>query len=432
MDAVITPSKVSGAANAPPSKSYTHRAIILASLAEGTSELDNVLLSEDSLYTLEACKALGVKARQEGSRIVVEGSAGELSVRKERISVGNSGSTMRMMSSIAALAKGRVVFDGTPRMRERPIGDLLDALKQLGVEAKSVNGNGCPPIEINGGGLSGGEVKVSGAISSQYITSLLLASPYARSDTTIIVTDELKSKPYVGITIDLMRRFGVEVENRGYREFSVPCGQRYQATRYAVEGDYSSASYFFAAAATTKSTVSIAGLEEDSVQGDKHLLDLLRQMGCGVRWSNGVVSVEGAPELKPITVDMGDYPDIVQTLIAAAAYAKGVTRVDNVEHLKHKETDRINAPANELRKMGVAVEVGKDYIEVQGKAPSKPRGADIDSHGDHRMVMSFTAAALGAEGKSIIRGAENVSKSFPDFFREMRGLGAEIELADEA
>ncbi|MCX6767338.1 MAG: 3-phosphoshikimate 1-carboxyvinyltransferase [Candidatus Micrarchaeota archaeon] len=427
MDAIVTPGAIRGMAEAPPSKSYTHRAIILAALAKGKSVIDKALVSDDTLYTAEACMALGAKIERKGSTFIVNGTGGELGARAKKVFIGNSGTTIRLMSSVAALAGGAVVFDGTAEMRKRPIRDLLDALGQLGVEAVSLNEDGCPPISISGNGLRGGNVSISGETSSQFLSSLLIACPYAEKPTRIRVTGGLKSKPYVDVTLDMMKTFGLAAKNNKYEEFLVPTGT-YSARRYAVEGDYSSASYFFAGAAVSGSRVAVKGLNKKSVQGDKAFLDILKKTGCGVKWSADTVSVTGPRELKAVTVNMGDYPDLVPTLAATAAFARGTTQITNVGHLRFKETDRLAAPAAELRKAGVRVEIGKESMDVHGLFPYKPNGAAFETYKDHRMVMSLATLALAAEGKSTIHGAEHVSKSFPDFFQRMRKLGVKVSL----
>ena len=420
------PSVVASKISAPPSKSYTHRALILGSLADGETVIKNFLSSDDTLYTINACRSLGVDIQVEDGTVRIAGTGGKFSVKpgQERIFVGNSGSTIRMMASLAALVQGRVVFEGDPRLHERPVGDLLSALKSLGVQAKSINGNDCPPIEIHGGRLRGGEVAVSGITSSQHISSLLMVAPYAEKDVKIRIIDSLHSKPYVAITIDVMRQFGVEVENRNYEEFIVKSGQKYQGRHYKVEGDYSSAAYFFAAAAIGKGTVVVGNLKPDSAQGDKYFLDILSDMGCIVTYGKNQVKVSRKKDLTGVSVDMGDYPDIVQPLAIVAAFAKGKTKITNIGHLRYKETDRISNTAAELRKMGIEVDVTADTMLITG---GKPRGASIETYNDHRMAMSFAIAALFADGEAIINGAESVAKSYPAFFTDLAKIGAKIE-----
>ena len=422
----IKPSKVSGVVWAPPSKSYTHRAIILGSLAQGETVIENFLASDDTLYTINACRYLGVNIQSDGKTLKIMGTGGQLSVQpgQETVFVGNSGSTIRMVAPLAALATSRVVFDGEVRLRQRPISDLLSALKSLGVQANSVNGDGYPPIEVQGGRLLGGEVAISGMTSSQHISSLLMIAPYAERNVRIKVIDGLHSKPYVDITMDAMQQFGVEIRNYNHKEFIVASGQRYKGRHYDIEGDYSSAAYFFAMAAIGQTPITVANLNASSVQGDRHFLDLLSQMGCYVNYREGEVKVARDKVLTSITVDMGDYPDIVLPLAIVAAFARGMTKITNIGHLRYKETDRINDTATELSKMGIKVKVTESTMSIDG---GKPKGATIETYGDHRMAMSFATAALFAEGDTIINGAEAVTKSYPGFFTDLAQIGARVQ-----
>jgi len=421
----ITPSPVSGEVSAPPSKSYTHRAVILASLAAGESTIQSPLISDDTLYTMNAGRSLGADIELKGDRLMITGTGGQIRVAdRQRIFAGNSGSTIRMVAPLAALGQTRVVLDGDSRLRQRPIGDLLSALESLGVHARSLEGNGCPPIEIQGGKFSGGEVTIPGLVSSQHVSALLMVAPYTEEGVRIKIARGLHSRPYIDITIDAMRAFGVEVANKGYKEFVVKGGQRYKARNYRIEGDYSSAAYFFAAGAIGGKPVTVKNLKTDSVQGDRHLLNILSEMGCSVEYQKEQIKISRSKELTGITVDMGDYPDLVQAVAVVAAYARGKTRISNIGHLRFKETDRISNTAAELSRMGIKVEVSDNTMVVYG---GKPKGTEIETHADHRMAMSFTIAALFAEGDSIINGAEAVSKSYPQFFADLKKLGAGIE-----
>jgi 3-phosphoshikimate 1-carboxyvinyltransferase len=421
----ITPSAVSGEVSAPPSKSYTHRAVILASLAAGESVIRSPLISADTLYTIDAGRSLGADIELKDDRLKITGTAGKIRVGdRQRIFVGNSGSTIRMVAPLAALSQSRVVFDGDSRLRQRPIGDLLSALNSLGVHARSLEGNGCPPIEIQGGKFTGGEVTISGVVSSQHISALLMVAPYTKEGISIKVANGLHSRPYIDITLDAMRAFGVKAVNKGYKEFTVKGGQEYKARDYRIEGDYSSAAYFFAAGAIGGKPVTVKNLKADSAQGDRYLLDILSDMGCSVEHEKERVRISRRKELTAITLDMGDYPDLVQTVAVVAAYARGKTRITNIAHLRLKESDRIGNTAAELGKMGIRVEVAGNAMTVYG---GKPRGAEIEAHADHRLAMSLAIAALFANGNSIINGAEAVSKSYPQFFAELEKLGAGIE-----
>lgn len=422
----IKPSKVSGTVSAPPSKSYTHRALILGSLAQGETVIENFLASDDTRYTIDACRSLGIKIQTDGKTVRITGTGGKFSVLpgKETIFVGNSGSTIRMAAPLAALAGTRVVFDGEARLRQRPVGDLLSALKSLGVQVASIDRDGYPPIEVKGGKLLGGEVAVSGMTSSQHISSILMIAPYAERDVRIKIIDGLHSRPYVDVTIDAMRQFGVEVENHSYKEFTVASGQRYRGQRYKIEGDFSSAAYFFAMAAIGSGPINVSNLKADSAQGDRYFLDILTRMGCSVHYSEGQVRVTRDRMLTGLNLDMGDYPDIVPPLAAVAAFARGKTEITNIGHLRYKETDRVNDTATELSKMGIRVEVTESTMSIEG---GRPKGAVIETYNDHRMAMSFATAALFAEGDTIINGAEAVSKSYPGFFSDLARMGASIE-----
>jgi len=422
----IIPSVVTGEVSAPPSKSYTHRAVILASLAAGETIIESPLVSDDTLYTIDACRSLGADIALKGNRLRVIGTGGQIKVapNRQRIFVGNSGSCIRMVAPMVALSQSKVVFDGDSRLRQRPIDDLLLALESLGVRARSLNNNGCPPIEIQGGKLTGCEVTIPGLVSSQHISSLLMIAPYIEEEVNIKVIHGLHSRPYIDITMDVMRAFGVTAINQNYKEFLVKGGQKYKARRYRLEGDYSSAAYFFAAGAIGGRPVTVANLNTDSVQGDRHFLNFLSEMGCSIQYQKEQIKISRNKELKGITVDMGDYPDIVPTVAVVAAYARGKTQITNIGHLRFKETDRLSDTAAELGKMGIKTEVTASTITVYG---GKPEGAEIETHADHRIAMSFAIASLFADGDSTINGAEAVTKSYPQFFTDLKKLGAKIE-----
>lgn len=420
----ITPSSVSGEVAAPPSKSYTHRAVILASLAAGESTIENPLLSDDTLYTINACRALGAEIALDSDSLAVKGTGGKIKAEKQKIFAGNSGSTIRMIAPLAALAQTKVILDGDSRLRQRPMGDLLSALQSLGINARSLNNNGCPPIEIQGGDFKMNEVTLSGETSSQPVSALLMAAPYTKEGLSIKIAGGLRSKPYIDITLDAMRAFGVEVVNRDYKEFLVEGRQAYKACRYQIEGDYSSAAYFLAAGAIGGGPVTVSNLKTDSAQGDRHLLNILERMGGAVDHQKGSVTVHRSGGLKGVDIDLGDYPDLVPTLAVVAAFAEGKTEITNIAHLRFKESDRINDTAAELGKMGVKTEVGDDTMVIYG---GKPRGAEIDAHNDHRLAMSLSVAALFADGDCIINGAEAVTKSYPAFFSDLLKLGARVE-----
>jgi len=416
---------VTSEVSAPPSKSYTHRAVILASLAKGESVIENPLLSDDTGYTIDACRTLGAEITLKGDSLMVTGTDGRIRVTdKQKIFAGNSGSTIRMIAPLAALAQAKVILDGDSRLRQRPMGDLLSALQGLGVRARSLKNNGYPPIEIEGGNFNKNEITLSGGVSSQPISALLMAAPYTKEGLTIKVDGGLRSRPYIDITLDIMRAFGVEAVNKEYKEFLVKGSKRYKARRYQIEGDYSSAAYFLAVGAVGGGPVTVTNLKNNSVQGDKHLLNILSEMGGSVDYQKEGVMVARRDELKGVTIDLGDYPDLVPTIAVVAAYANGKTQITNIAHLRFKESDRINDTAAELTKMGIKVDVSDNSMTIYG---GKPKGAEIDAHNDHRLAMSLAVAALFAEGQSTINGAEAVTKSYPKFFADLVKSGAKIE-----
>ncbi len=410
--------KLDATVSAPPSKAYTLRALFIACLADGKSVLRNGLFAEDQKYAVAALKEFGAGIEFDGSDFTVNGTNGLLKVPKEEIFIGNSGVTARFLAAFAGLASGKTIITGNERMQQRPIQDLLDALKPLGIAAKSIAGNGCPPIEVEGGNFFGGKTGLKGGKSSQYFSSILISAPYAKNDVTIKTVGEIKSKPFIDMTINSMKEFGVDVENNNYKEFSVKAPRRYKGKEYLIEGDYTNVSYFFAAAAVTKGKVKVENLNPNSVQGDRYFLDLLEKMGCKVEHGENAVTVEGA-ELEGIEVDMGNHPDIVPTLAVVASFAKGKTRIKNIEHLRLKESDRIKAPVNELKKMGIDAKELEDGIEIEG---GRPTGAEIETSNDHRIAMAFAVAGLAVKGVKI-KGEQCVNKSFPGFFDEIGKIG---------
>ncbi|OGW23401.1 MAG: 3-phosphoshikimate 1-carboxyvinyltransferase, partial [Nitrospinae bacterium RIFCSPLOWO2_12_FULL_47_7] len=400
-----------------PSKSYTNRALVIAGLAEGESRLDHPLFSDDTHYMKEALKQFGVPVSQKDQSLIVSGRGGILQLPDAPIFVGNAGTAMRFLTTFAALAPGITRLDGDERMRERPIEDLLMCLRTMGVKAESVNNNQCPPLLIHGGQIPGGDVKLAADKSSQFLTSVLLSAPYFKSDTTIHILGELTSKSYIDITLDVMKTFGVHVENKGYSSFHVKAGQPYHGQVYPIEGDASSASYFFAAAAVTGGEVSVLHLNPHSVQGDLQLIGALEKMGCQVAKSSEKITLKGNP-LRGIHINMNNMPDVVQTLAVVALFADGPTTITNIANLRIKETDRIAALACELTKLGAWVETGNDFLVVH---PGIRKSAEIETYNDHRMAMSFAVAGLRIPGVRI-KNPECVKKSFPDFFDRFQKL----------
>ncbi|MBU4185996.1 MAG: 3-phosphoshikimate 1-carboxyvinyltransferase [Proteobacteria bacterium] len=395
----------------PGSKSYTHRILIAAALSDGVCNITNCLKSEDTLLTLNALKQLGVRIAEYDDKVIVNGTKGALNPCNDPIYLANSGTSMRLLTGIVALGNGIYTLTGTKRMSERPIQDLLDGLSQIGVEAYSVNGNGCPPVKIKGGKINGGHIALNCSISSQYLSSLLLMAPYTNKGLEITVTRGPVSKPYIDMTVDIMTELGVKVVRDGYSSFNVPGNQIYKAGNYYVEPDCSQAGYFWAAAAITGAKIKVKGISKKSSQGDVRFADVLEEMGCKVFHENDGIAVKGH-KLSAIEVDMANMPDIVPTLAVVAAFARGTTVIKNVAHLREKESDRLGSVATELSKMGIEANTTENGLVIKG---GKPVGAEIDTYNDHRIAMSFAVAGLVVPGIKI-KDEKCVEKSFPEFW----------------
>lgn len=416
---LIRKSEVRGKCAAPPSKSISHRAVICAALADGRSVIRNCLDSDDLEATIDACRALGARIKRKGVDVVVEGNRPK--APSEPVNCGESGATIRFIAPIAALANGVAVLTSKRGLLRRPMGPIIDALRQLGVECESSNGN--PPLKIEGGMLEGGKVEIPGDVSSQFISGLLLALPLAKKDSEIIVTTEIESKDYIAMTLDAMKAFGVRVEtSRDMLRFRIPGNQNYFAREFAVEGDWSSAAFMLAAGALA-GEITVHGLKHDSLQGDAAIANLLEGMGAKVTRGEDCSSV-GRGKPRSIEVDAKDIPDLVPILAVLATQAEGETRITNAGRLRLKESDRLAAIASELRKMGADIEELRDGLAVRG--PTKLRGAVIDPHGDHRIAMACSVAALVAEGETTITNPECVAKSYPAFFQDLRELGGDV------
>ncbi|MFQ6136058.1 MAG: 3-phosphoshikimate 1-carboxyvinyltransferase [Candidatus Hydrothermarchaeales archaeon] len=413
-----------GVVDAPPSKSYTHRAIMIASLAEGRSIVRDYLKSGDTDSSINACRAFGVDIEEVRNHLIIRGSNGRLETPKGAIDVQNSGTTMRLACGLAAL-DGNATLTGDASIQKRPVQPLLDALGELGIRAYSTRGNGCPPVVVEGGTFRGGQGRIRGDVSSQFISSLLIVAPYAENDVEIILTTEAKSRPYIDLTLDIMERFGVPVQNENYRRFRVNSGQHFKGREYSVEGDYTSASYLLASAALTNSKITVGNLLKDSKQGDKVIMEILRDMGAKVERRDDTVTITGG-ELEGIDIDLGDTPDLLPTVVALASKAKGDTIIKNIRHARLKECDRVSACAEEFRKFGAEIEERKDCLIIRGT--EKLKGSRVESYNDHRMAMALTIAGICAEGETIVKDAESVEISFPGFFQALMSLGAEIEV----
>lgn len=391
-----------------------------AALATGDSLLLGALESDDTRVMRDALSGLGIGLRHDERRaqIEVEGCGGAIPASKADLFVGNSGTTVRFLAAMLALGHGEYRLDGVARMRERPIEDLLVALRQLGIDARSESGTGCPPVVIRASGIAGGAAHVAGNVSSQFLSGLLLAAPYAASDVELIVAGELVSKPYVEMTLAVMRSFGAHTDAAAdLSRIKVSAANRYTGQRYEIEPDASAASYFFAAAAVTAGRITVEGLTRDALQGDVAFCECLAKMGCRVEYGPHEISVTGG-SLVGIDVDMNAISDTVQTLAAVALFARGPTTIRGVGHIRHKETDRIGNLAIELRKLGATVEELDDGLRI---TPGPLRHATLETYDDHRMAMSFAVAGLATPGVTI-KDPGCTAKTYPDFFTDLKRL----------
>jgi len=404
----------------PGSKSITNRALVCAALARGESTLTGALDSDDTRVMIEGLGRLGVAVEHDPQAAVIRvvGCGGYPPAERAELFVGNSGTTIRFLTALVTLGQGTFRLDGTPRMRERPIGDLLDALNQLGAEARSEHQNGCPPVVVRAAGLPGGRASVAGDISSQFLSGLLMAAPCARGPVELAVRGELVSKPYVEMTLAVMGAFGVDVPHEGLRRFAIPAPSGYRGCFYPIEPDASAASYFFAAAAIAGGEVTVEGLSRQSLQGDVAFCECLEQMGCRVDYRPDAITVAGGP-LRGIEADMNAISDTVQSLSAVALFADGPTTITGVAHVRHKETDRLGALATELRKLGAGVEELDDGLRI---TPAELGGARIDTYDDHRMAMSLALVGLRVPGV-VIRDPGCTAKTYPGFFDDLARCG---------
>ena len=407
----------------PGSKSLTQRALIASALAAGDSQLLGPLASEDTRYTIAALAAMGLLVdTSDPDCWRVAGTGGRIETPATDIFLGNNGTATRFLTSLAALGHGRFRITGSERMAQRPILPLLEALHGWGADIVSEAGTGCPPLTIEAHGLTGGRTVLPEGRSSQYLSSLLLVAPYADSPAELAVRGAILSQPYVRMTLAVMAAFGIQVEAApALNAFRIPRG-RYQARIYAIEGDASSASYFWAAAAVSGGRVTVTNVPRPSLQGDTNLLACLERMGCRIDSSASGITVTGPGQLRGIEVDMGDMPDVAPTLAVVAAFAEGTTVIDNIAHLRIKECDRLSAVVCELRKLGVEAEEEPARMIIRGRGDSNLHGATISTYEDHRMAMSFAVAGLRVPGV-IIADEDCVAKSFPDFWRRFRLLG---------
>jgi len=417
---------LSATVRVPGSKSLTNRALLIASLANGTTHLTNALFSDDSRYFAKALQTLGfdVQLDEVNYEMTVTGLGGKIPATKAELFIGNAGTAARFLSAFLTLGNGEYILDGEPRMRERPIGDLVDSLTQLGAKIEAMqNAEGrmqiCPPVKITANGLPGGKTKIAGGISSQFLSALLMIAPYAKAPIEVELTTDLNSKPYVDMTIAIMQDFGVEIERRDYSQFTIHPNSYSQIPNYPIESDASAASYFFAAPAICDGTVKVENISRKSVQGDIAFLDILTQMGCEVKEADNSITVHGPSSIVGVDVDMRDIPDTAQTLAAIAPFASSPTRIRGIASARVKETDRVSATCTELKRLGVQVEEHEDGMTIYPCQTFKP--TTVQTYNDHRMAMAFSLIGLRFDGVTI-ENPSCVSKTFPNYFKVLETL----------
>lgn len=409
---------VRGSIRPPGSKSLTNRALITAALASGTTQLTGVLSSDDTRVMVDSLNRMGVPVTHDidNCTMKITGCGGKPPADNAEFSLENSGTSIRFLTAFCSLGNGTYRLDGNERMRERPISDLVDSLKLMGVDVSCELGTTCPPVKIKAQGLTGGHTTMAGNVSSQYLSALLMAAPCASKAIDIEVTGEMVSQPYVDMTMGVMAQFGVTVGCAEPSRFSIE-PQKYKATNYDIEPDASAASYFFAAAAITGGEVTVEGLSSYALQGDVNFVEALQQMGCEVEYGDDSITVRGG-KLVGIDIDMNAISDTAQTLAVVALFAEGPTRIRNVGHMRHKETNRVEAVVTEIRRMGVHAEEHEDGLSI---TPGEIQPAVIQTYDDHRMAMSFALVGLRTEGIQIA-DPSCTAKTYPHFFSDLEKL----------
>lgn len=403
----------------PGSKSLTNRALLISALTKGKTHLTNALFSDDSCYLAKALQTLGfdVDLDEQNHEMIVTGLGGKIPAKKAELFIGNAGTAARFLTAFLTLGRGEFIIDGEPRMRERPIRDLVDALMQLGAELEATNN--CPPVKISASGLPGGKTTIAGDISSQFLSALLMVAPYAQMPIEITLSTELNSKPYVDLTLAIMRDFGVDIQRYDYSLFTIHPTSYSSLSTYQIESDASAASYFFAAPAICGGTVQVENISRKSKQGDIAFLDILQQMGCEIKEGENFIEVTGTETLMGVDVDMRDIPDTAQTLATVAPFAASPTRIRGIASARLKETDRIHSTCTELVRLGVSVEEHDDGMTVYPCEKIQP--AAVRTYKDHRMAMAFSLIGLRVPGV-VIENSSCVSKTFPGFFRVLETL----------
>ncbi|HZE86707.1 MAG TPA: 3-phosphoshikimate 1-carboxyvinyltransferase [Methylomirabilota bacterium] len=420
----LIPLKKSTAAeiSIPGSKSYTNRALLMAAMTKGTVVIKNPLLSDDTKAMILCLQILGIKILQKENEIEVQSDITTIKNRLYDLDADLSGITIRFILALATVIPGIKTIYGKEGLNKRPIGDLVDGLKQLGAKIDYLGKEGFPPLRVTSSRLSSGNIHMNGAISSQYFSAILMVAPFVKK-LTITVDGEQISKPYIDMTIDTMKQFGITVNNKNYKSYTVPENQNYKIKEYTVEGDLSSASYFAAIAALTKSTITIKNINPDSAQADMRFFKILEKMGSKIMYGDNQITIKGHG-IKAITVDMENCPDQAQTLAVLAAFANGVTKITGVQSLRVKETERVVAVQNELKKMGIKTTATKNTLTIFG---GNPKAATINTYGDHRMAMSFSVAGTKLAGM-MINDTDVVTKTFPNFWEKLHEIGVQTKI----
>jgi len=410
---------VVGTIRPPGSKSLTNRALVIAALANGQTTLTGVLDSRDTEVMIDSLRRLGIRVEQSKAdcTAIVAGGGGRVPAAAADLWLENSGTSIRFLTAMCAVGHGRFRLDGNTRMRERPIGDLLDSLRHFGIHVESELGTNCPPVVVQGSGLPGGSTTVNANVSSQFLSAMLMVAPCALGSVEIRLSGDMVSEPYVEMTLEVMSQFGVHVDRSAPGTYQIE-PQSYQGRHYDIEPDASAASYFFAAAAITGGNVTVRGLNASALQGDVHFVDALERMGCVVTWSESGITVQGPPSLRGIDIDMNAISDTAQTLACVAAFAQEPTRIRNVAHMRHKETDRVSAVVTELSRLGLKVEEHPDGLTIH---PGPIHAGTVATYDDHRMAMSFALIGLRVPG-IVIADPACTSKTYPEFFVDLNRL----------
>ncbi|MBI4038445.1 3-phosphoshikimate 1-carboxyvinyltransferase [Candidatus Daviesbacteria bacterium] len=408
----------------PGSKSYTNRALFIAAMSGFKVKITNPLISDDTKAMIDCLKTLGVNILEEKNCIEVSGNLKKIPHRSYNLNANLSGTTLRFILALSTIIPGTKILSGKEGLNKRPIGDLVEGLRQLGAKIEYLYRKGYPPIKVLSSKLISGTIKIKGSISSQYISAILMVAPLV-GEVNIEVLESQVSTPYIDMTIDTMEKFGVKVRNINFKKYNISSDQKYNAKQYLVEGDLSSASYFLAIAALTKSEITIENINPQSKQADMKFIKILENIGNKITFRENEVTITGAG-VKPVNVNMQDCPDQIQTLSVLAAFANGISKIEGISSLRIKETDRVFALRQELKKMGIKTSVTKDELTIHG---GNPNAATIETYGDHRMAMSFAIAGSKLSGMKI-SNPNVVSKTFPDFFEKLKSVGIKIDIVN--